>query len=528
MKADFDIAIVGSGFAGSLLAMIARRLGRSVVLVERGRHPRFAIGESSTPLANLLLEELAARHALPSLLPLAKWGSWQRTRPEIACGLKRGFSFYHHRAGQPFSDDDRHANQLLVAASPCDAIADTHWYRAGFDHFLVREAQALGVTFLDETKLESAEFTATGARLHGRRHAETVDLRARFVIDASGPRGFLHHALRLPEAPLPGMPATQGLYTHFAGVARWDALHPEPVSPPYPVDDAAVHHVFDGGWIWVLRFNNGFTSAGAAVTDALAHELKLAEGEPAWQRLLARFPSLAAQFAGARPVRPLVHAPRLPFLTGQMTGPGWLLLPSAAGVVDPLLSTGIPLTLLGITRLARILASDWEGGLAPEALRTYEAHTLAELQDTARLVGALYAGMGDFALFKRLSLLYFAAVSFTETARRLGKPERAPGFLLGRHPGFAPAARRCVERALQPLDDTSRAALLADIDRTIAPVDVAGLSDRTRRDWHPATAADLFANAHKLGASGEEVRAMLKRTGFFDSSNPGASAPQPS
>jgi transcriptional regulator GlxA family with amidase domain len=51
MRCDFDIVIVGSGFAGSLMAMIARRLGHSVVLVERGRHPRFAIGESSTPLA---------------------------------------------------------------------------------------------------------------------------------------------------------------------------------------------------------------------------------------------------------------------------------------------------------------------------------------------------------------------------------------------------------------------------------------------------------------------------------------------
>ena len=68
MNARFDIAVIGSGFAGSLIAMIARRLGRSVALIERGKHPRFAIGESSTPLANLLLEELAQRYDLPALL----------------------------------------------------------------------------------------------------------------------------------------------------------------------------------------------------------------------------------------------------------------------------------------------------------------------------------------------------------------------------------------------------------------------------------------------------------------------------
>src|SRR5213595_76719 len=104
MTASFDLCVIGSGFAGSLMAMIARRLGLSVILLERGSHPRFAIGESSTPLANLLLEELARRYDLARLLPLAKWGSWQKAYPQIACGLKRGFTFYHHQFDQPFAD----------------------------------------------------------------------------------------------------------------------------------------------------------------------------------------------------------------------------------------------------------------------------------------------------------------------------------------------------------------------------------------------------------------------------------------
>ena len=79
MKGHYDIAVVGSGFAGSLIAMIAHRLGHSVVLIEKGTHPRVVIGESSTPLANLLFEELCVRYDLPMLKPLAKWGSWQRT-----------------------------------------------------------------------------------------------------------------------------------------------------------------------------------------------------------------------------------------------------------------------------------------------------------------------------------------------------------------------------------------------------------------------------------------------------------------
>src|SRR5437879_8812206 len=164
MNADFDIAVVGSGFGGSLMAMFARRLGRSVVLIERGRHPRFVIGESSTPLANLLLEELANRYELPRVAALSKWGTWQRTHPQIACGLKRGFTFYHHEFGQPFADDPDRRDQLLVAASTRDEIADTHWYRADFDQFLVDEAQACGVEYLDRTKLEKVSVQTDGVR----------------------------------------------------------------------------------------------------------------------------------------------------------------------------------------------------------------------------------------------------------------------------------------------------------------------------------------------------------------------------
>src|SRR5262245_14750794 len=152
---SYDIAIIGSGFAGSLLAMIARRLGRSVILLERFRHPRFAIGESSTPLANLILEELAIRYDLPEILPLTAWGSWQESYPEIACGLKRGFTFYHHTMGRRFSADPNRYDQLLVAASPDNSVSDTHWYRPDFDHFLVRQAQKAGAVYLDEVMLDA-------------------------------------------------------------------------------------------------------------------------------------------------------------------------------------------------------------------------------------------------------------------------------------------------------------------------------------------------------------------------------------
>ena len=99
------VAVVGSGFAGSLLARVLAVQGHDVVLLERGTHPRFAIGESSTPLANLSLERLARRYGLADCYDLAAHGRWVARFPELRRELKRGFTFYRHHAGRPFASD---------------------------------------------------------------------------------------------------------------------------------------------------------------------------------------------------------------------------------------------------------------------------------------------------------------------------------------------------------------------------------------------------------------------------------------
>jgi FADH2 O2-dependent halogenase len=526
MLIDSDICVVGSGFAGSLTALCLRRLGCRVVMVERGRHPRFAIGESSTPLANLLIEELADRYELPRVRVFSKWGTWQQSRPDVAGGLKRGFSFYFHAPGEPFADGAEHARQLLVAASPHDEIGDTHWYRPGFDHNLVREAENLGAVYLDGTKLDAIDWIGDRATLEGARDGERVRIRSSFVVDASGPRGFLASTLDLQAPALAWLPPTQGLYTHFEGVERWDRLVASE-GAPYPPDTAALHHVFPGGWIWVLRFSNGVTSAGAALTDGVAAGIRASEGAPAWESLLRALPAVRDQFKNARAVHPWIHARRLAFRTTRVCGSHWALLPSAAGVIDPLLSTGFPLTLLGIARLVDVLGRTAPGPARDAALLEYETVTLAELDATERLVAALYANMTDVALFKRLTLLYFAAASFAEAARRLGRPELAPGFLLSAHPRFGPELLACSAAAAAAPTGHARDALIGRIDRAIEPFDVAGLLDRSRRDWYPVLAGDLLANGSKLQATAGELEALLERCGFASKSNSMKSAVGP-
>jgi FADH2 O2-dependent halogenase len=510
-RLDVDVAVIGSGFSGSLAAAALHKLDRRVALVEQGTHPRFAIGESSTPLASLLLEELADRYDLPRVRPFSKWGTWQRARAEVACGLKRGFTFFFHRPGEAFGEDPERERQLLVAASPRDELGDTHWYRPDFDHALVREAEAQGVLYLDETRLDRFAEEGSGIVLEGSRRGRHLRIRAGFVIDASGPRGFLHRMLGLEDARLTWLPPTHGIYTHFEHVERWDRLAPTAEQPPYPVDDAALHHVFPGGWIWILRFGNGITSAGAALTEPVASAVHAGEGQGAWERLLAALPSVGAQFAGATARRPFVHVPRLAFRSGVVHGARWALLPSAVGIIDPLLSTGFPLTLLGVGRLLDVLARTADGPERMAGLEAYAKVTQNELDATERLVAALYANMSDPRLFKRLALLYFAAASYSEAARRLGRPHMVQGFLLHAHPVFGPELCAVTDLAIARPQGPHRDALCDRIDRAIEPFDTAGLLDRSRKDWYPVLADDLLASASKLHVTADEISLLLER-----------------
>ena len=523
---DIDLAIVGSGFGGSILAMIARRLGYRVWLLERGRHPRFAIGESASPLAGVLIEQLADRYDLPRLRPLSAFGTWQRAYPDVVCGLKRGFTYFKHETGKRYRTASDRSNQLLVAASPNDELSDTHWLRSDVDHFLVREAIALGVEYLDEVMLDAVEWHADhSATLTGTRRGAAVNVRAGLVVDASGPRGFLSRELGIEERGFDDFPRTQALYSHFVDVARCDEMPdfdpgagsresgsdgvpapapriPDPESRiPYPMDDAALHHVFDGGWMWVLRFGSGVTSAGIAVTESLANELRLADGAPAWGRFLAHYPSMAAQFADAKPIREFTWMPRVSYRASQAAGDGWAMLPSAAAFIDPLFSTGIPLTLLGIERIARSMETR---GLKP-ALYDVAEVTFDEADHTARFIAGCYAAFPRFDTFTAYSMLYFAAASFSEVQRRVS-PERASGgFLRAADTRYAASLR-----ALSPAVCSPGGDYFDHIAQAVAPINVAGLCNAALHNWYPVDLDDTIRAAHKLDLSPERVRAALE------------------
>ncbi len=344
------------------------------------------------------------------------------------------------------------------------------------------------------------------SRIDGKRHGAEVAISARFVVDAGNRGGPLARSLGLVEAPLPNHPVTEALYAHFRGVRRLAGppLHEGLESAPFPIDDAAVHHVFEGGWIWVLRFGNGITSAGVVAVESVARRFRFEEGAPAWQRLMDALPTMKRLFQESELAHPFVHARSVGFRTGPAAGKNWALLPSAAGFVDPMLSSGFTLTLLGIERLAHAIGTAWDDPARFEAaLEEHARATASELLALEEFVSALYARLeeGDFEGFTEVARLYFCAVIYAETARRLGRSGEEGGFLAKDH---GELGRMAVEICAGARAGMAAGDLRGRVDSVLARFDLGGLGDPGRRPWYPVRVEDLEAARGRIRATDEE------------------------
>jgi FADH2 O2-dependent halogenase len=507
------VAVIGSGFAGTILARILRRQGHEPVLIDRATHPRFALGESSTPLAAICLERLAQRYGLEDLGDMAAYGRWMAHMPEVRRGLKRGFTFYRHEPQQPFRNDVHNSHRLLVAASPHDGVADSHWLREDVDSHLVRKAVVEGIEVLDRTVLSGLDVRSSGVRLTGTREGRSIDLTADLIVDGSGVGGFLAGVLPLADRMNDVGLDTRLVFSHFQGIRPIEEVADAAmlVPGPYPDERAAVHHILDEGWMYVLPFDHGVVSAGVVFEPgALPPEAARLPADGLWRWFLDRYPTLGAQFREATATRPSALLPRLQRRLERAAGPQWALLPHAFAFWSPLFSTGIAWSLVAIERLADAL--EGVSRVPQAALQRYGDLLQTEADHLLEIVDGAYRCRRDFDLFAAYSYLYFAAASFGEASQRLLRQPPGggawcwAGFLGATDPVIQEMTRRSHDLVNAPPAD-ARAAMRA----IIAQRNVAGLADPARERMYPVDLECLVGQSELLGLSAVEIQAALPR-----------------
>lgn len=440
MSNRYDAVIVGSGFSGSLLAWILAKQGWKALVIDSGRHPRFAIGESSTPTADFLIHHIASRWGLSKLAPMASWGTWKDQYPDLVCGKKRGFSYYKHDSEQRFADDEQHRHSFLVAASSEDRFSDTHWMRSSVDQFLVRCAVDDGVILQEHSRLKSAVYDSKNCRWNLR--VQSVDgvikISSPWFIDASGggaaTAAYIDNSLDDEWMRT----RTRATFAHFGGVLPFDdGRWPD---DPFCGDDAAQHHLVDNGWWWMLRFDNGITSVGLVEKQDSIRPMNPASASDFLTKSYSCYPSVAALMNGATLIAPTIPVPgtetsypcavqsgRLSRCRRLASAPGVILLPNAYGFVDPLHSTGIAHALSGVVRIAETLTGPT--GRIDTALAEYNEALRREVRWLDTLIAGCYFAMPSFQRFVAFSSFYFIAAIQFEAAMATDPTQWPDGFL---------------------------------------------------------------------------------------------------
>lgn len=354
----YDIAIVGSGIGGSILAAILARAGKTVALIERGTHPRFAIGESVVPEFAFRAKMLAATYDVPEL---AMMSNFQLVRHHIGprSGIKRNFTFFSQRDGVESGQDSfRQFQTMTYPLGP-----DSHLYRADLDEWLTHVAIRYGAEYREKTSVEDVEITGDRVLMH----TSGGLVEAKFVVDASG--GASPVAKKLASrSDDPGFETnSRTIFTHMVGVRPLcDALEGR-LRFSSPPDQGTLHHTFDHGWFWVIPFNNHSNAVSPLCSVGLTLDRRYypdndLPAEEEFRQFAARFPAVHRQFEQAHSVRSWTKTGRIQYRAATQSGERWMVMPHAASFIDPLFSSGLVQTLVGIHDAADALLNSRQWG----------------------------------------------------------------------------------------------------------------------------------------------------------------------
>ena len=331
-KHDFDVAILGNGLSGSLLATILGKQGVSVALIDADQHPRFAVGESTIPHTSLVVSLLAEKYGLPELEHLVDTDGLAK-HVCTTCGIKRHFGYVYHRLGQAY--DPKEGLQFGTAARE-----ENHWFRQDTDAYLHNLAVHYGAIPRQKTKVTGIEINKQGVKLQT---SAGEEIRARYLVDGTGHKSIVAEGFGLRQNPTRLKHHSRTLFTHMVDVPPFDeANNPLPIS----YHKGTLHHCFERGWFWVIPFNNNPLSTNPLISVGLTIDPRRypkpdMSAEQEFNEFLKRYPSVAEQFKDAKAVRPWVSTGRLQYSSKQTVGHRYCLMSHASGFVDPLFSRGM-------------------------------------------------------------------------------------------------------------------------------------------------------------------------------------------
>jgi FADH2 O2-dependent halogenase len=411
----YDVAVLGSHLAGSLLAAVLARHGVRVLLADGAWDATAPAGETTVPYTAEVFFTLARRFGVPEIgafgltcdLPAAlRRGS----------GVKRSLGFLYHQPGR--EQDPRQAVQFNVPGEH----SEWHPYRPDLDDHARRIALRYGARPVPyRSAVEDVLVGDSGVTVLTRNGGR---YRARYAVDALGPDSPL--VRRMVEAEpaggagvaAPGRPRHRSrvIAAHLRGVVEFERCMDQSAYPrATPWSRGTISHVFPGGWLQVVHFDNHEDAVNplCGVTMSLDPE-RFADlpdaPDVAFHQVVAGFPSLARCFRDAAAAGPWVGEPNWQFGAPHTVADRVFLLERSASRNDMFLSRDVTMSAELVHALAPELIAaarddDWSARRFRPIGRVQSA--LIDINDRF-LIGARIAGR-DFPLwnaFTRVWLLW--------------------------------------------------------------------------------------------------------------------------
>ncbi len=315
-----DVAIIGGGPAGSTAATLLAKRGRSVVVFEREKFPRFHIGESMLPFSMSALDRLGVTEKVAAAGFMPKHGA------EVAAGSgEREVRFYFKNGFRPERE-----TALQVE-------------RSRFDELLLDHSEECGAEVHEETSVRAVDCSKDGVRLtvRGPDGAER-EVAAKYLLDCSGRNAVVGQQFDLKRV-YPKLKKF-AIFAHYDGVAMPDG-----------VDGTLTRMVrTEEAWFWLIPLSRTRTSIGV-VMDTARYKAAGVAPEVMLTRLIEETPVMRERMGDAVLASKVHASGDYSYRSDRLHGDRWLLAGDAAGFIDPIFSSGIFLALLGGEKAADVL-----------------------------------------------------------------------------------------------------------------------------------------------------------------------------
>ena len=358
MTTDFDVVVAGGGPAGSSTANFLRQRKRSVLVLEREQFPRFHIGESMLPFSNEVWRELGVFDKL-----------------DAQYIHKPGAKFIHEESGAEFT---YYFDKSIRPGNPYAYQVK----RADFDKMLLDHAESLGAVVRQKTRVDDVTFAPDGVTVRATGpDGKSYDVRSAVFVDATG-RDALIAGRRQLKVVDGEITTNVAVHTMYKNVDRSQGAD----------EGNIILGLFEGGWWWMIPFNDGDTSVGIVFEKSFTKANRGQSSQQLMEQAIEQLPHLKHYLRNATRFLDVGAQGNWSYRSSSFYGERLLMVGDSAAFVDPLFSTGVLFAINGAKfAAAHIDAALTDGNFAADRFAPYQDECIKGMDIFKGLVHEFYS-----------------------------------------------------------------------------------------------------------------------------------------